>query len=265
MRARNIKPAFFKNEVLAELSADCRLLFIGLWCLADREGRLENRPIRIAGELFPYSSEVVRKNIGRSLEGLAKAGFLRLYEVGGHDCPLIEIVNFFRHQNPHKQETPSRLPSYSEVVRKNIGRESEVVRLIPPSPILNPDTPLLLVKAPEPLAPVGGFDLSWKKYPRPLGKKQAERHYKASVKTAKDFLDIQNALDNFMRLMRKEDRPMDKIPYGSTWFNNWRDYVNYNGNTVVATRPLPLPSPTLDPVMTDDDFKAGAEFFGKFK
>ena len=46
-RARNIKPAFFKNELLAELDAFDRLLFIGLWCLADREGRTEDRPKRI--------------------------------------------------------------------------------------------------------------------------------------------------------------------------------------------------------------------------
>lgn len=37
-RARNIKPSFFKNEDLADLNPFDRLLFIGLWCLADREG-----------------------------------------------------------------------------------------------------------------------------------------------------------------------------------------------------------------------------------
>ena len=46
-RARNIKPGFFKNEFLAEMPCEVRLLFIGLWTLADREGRLEDRPKRI--------------------------------------------------------------------------------------------------------------------------------------------------------------------------------------------------------------------------
>ena len=54
-RARNIKPGLFSNEVIAELPAFDRLLFIGLWCLADREGRLEDRPKRIKMELFPLS------------------------------------------------------------------------------------------------------------------------------------------------------------------------------------------------------------------
>ena len=47
-RARNIKPGFFANENLAECDPLARLLFAGLWCLADREGRLEDRPKRIA-------------------------------------------------------------------------------------------------------------------------------------------------------------------------------------------------------------------------
>jgi hypothetical protein len=31
-----------------------RLLFTGLWCLADREGRLEDRPAEIKAEIFSY-------------------------------------------------------------------------------------------------------------------------------------------------------------------------------------------------------------------
>ncbi len=41
MRSRNIKPDFFLNEDLAEVSHTSRLLFIGLWCFADRDGRFE--------------------------------------------------------------------------------------------------------------------------------------------------------------------------------------------------------------------------------
>ena len=56
-RARNIKPAFFKNETLVELPVETRLLFIGLWTLADREGRLEDRPKRIKMEIYPAKRE----------------------------------------------------------------------------------------------------------------------------------------------------------------------------------------------------------------
>ena len=43
-RARNIKPSFFMNENLAECDPLARILFVGLWTLADRDGRLEDRP-----------------------------------------------------------------------------------------------------------------------------------------------------------------------------------------------------------------------------
>ena len=52
-RARILKPGFFANELLAEIHPYGRLLFAGLWTLADREGRLEDRPKRIVRCDFP--------------------------------------------------------------------------------------------------------------------------------------------------------------------------------------------------------------------
>ena len=53
-RSRNIKPGFFKNELLAELPFEYRILLQGLWCQADRDGLLEARPKRLKAEIFPY-------------------------------------------------------------------------------------------------------------------------------------------------------------------------------------------------------------------
>jgi hypothetical protein len=55
-RTRSLKPSFFKNEHLAECEPMARLLFAGLWTLADSQGRLECRPLRIKAELFPYDN-----------------------------------------------------------------------------------------------------------------------------------------------------------------------------------------------------------------
>ena len=56
MRARNLKPGFFKNECLLSLSPLHRLLFAGLWCMADRNGILEDRPAKIKIEVKPASA-----------------------------------------------------------------------------------------------------------------------------------------------------------------------------------------------------------------
>ena len=104
MRSRNIKPGFFKNDALAELDFAGRLLFIGLWGIADRAGRLEDRPKKIKAEVFPYD-EV---NVDAFLGELARRGFILRYEAEGER--YIQIVHFDRHQNPHPREAASTIP-----------------------------------------------------------------------------------------------------------------------------------------------------------
>ncbi len=104
MRARNIKPGFFKNDRLAECDPLARILFAGLWCLADREGRLEDRPKRIKAETLPYD-ECCLDDL---LKQLGDRGFIQRYEAEGG--AYIQISNFSKHQNPHHREAESEIP-----------------------------------------------------------------------------------------------------------------------------------------------------------
>jgi hypothetical protein len=103
-RARNIKPGFFANENLAECSPWARLCFIGLWTLADREGRLEDRPKRIKGELFRFDNV----DVDPLLDELASMKFIRRYDRFG--VKVIQVVEFVKHQKPHYSEVDSLLP-----------------------------------------------------------------------------------------------------------------------------------------------------------
>lgn len=107
-RSRNIKPGFFKNESLAECSPLTRLLFAGLWCLADRSGRLEDRPKRIRAEILPYDDG----SVDDMLEELQGAGFIQRYQVG--EQRFIQVLNFAKHQNPHHREAESTIPAPAE-------------------------------------------------------------------------------------------------------------------------------------------------------
>lgn len=107
-RLRTLKPSFFKNEELAELPPLTRLLFEGLWCLADREGRLEDRPARIKVEVLPYD----RGNVDQMLQDLHDHGFILRYCVGG--VRYIFVSQFSRHQSPHSKEAPSTIPAPDE-------------------------------------------------------------------------------------------------------------------------------------------------------
>lgn len=116
MRARNIKPGFFRNEELVELDPCCRLLFIGLWCMADREGRLEDRPRKIKLEVLPYDDV----DPDRLLQDLHDSGLIRRYSVNGSGYIL--VPNFLKHQRPHTNEKASEIPPPSERDERGEGQ-----------------------------------------------------------------------------------------------------------------------------------------------
>jgi len=104
-RTRSIKPSFFKNEHLAECEPMARLLFAGLWTLADASGRLECRPLRIKAELFPYDNCDILSLLGQ----LEDRGFIVAYRVG--DTNFLEIPKFTEHQRCHPSEQPNGIPA----------------------------------------------------------------------------------------------------------------------------------------------------------
>lgn len=146
MRSRNLKPSIFTNEFLAVADPLYTLIFEGLWCLADREGRLEDRPAKIHMAINP----------GRSFDGtdgalkwLESNGFIARYESGNIRC--IQIINFTKHQNPHQKEAPSKLPEHqtSPVLAPDTSDKStSAARLIPDSGFLIPDSPSPITATP---------------------------------------------------------------------------------------------------------------------
>ncbi|MBA4166539.1 MAG: hypothetical protein H0X41_03170 [Chitinophagaceae bacterium] len=127
-RIRTVKPGLFKNEALAELPVTARLLFVGLFCLADKEGRIEDRPKRIKAELYPYDNIDVNDQLSR----LQSAGFVSRYEVG--ELKVIQVVNFKKHQRITGTEatTKSELPAEGntlETTSKQSGNNEETLRM----------------------------------------------------------------------------------------------------------------------------------------
>lgn len=118
-RSRNIKPRFFTNEDLVELPFEARLLFIGLWTEADREGRLEDRPKRLKMSLFPADNI----DIDLQLTSLANAGFILRYEANGDR--FIQVLNFDKHQSPHVKEVASIIPAPTIAGKNPIEKQQD--------------------------------------------------------------------------------------------------------------------------------------------
>lgn len=112
MRSRNIKPGFFKSEQLAGCDPLARILFAGLWCCSDREGRFEWRPKRLKVEILPYDN----CDIGELLLELQQHNLVFAYSVNGNDYGCIPA--FQKHQNPHPHEKKSIIPEPSTDVIK---------------------------------------------------------------------------------------------------------------------------------------------------
>ncbi len=113
MRSRMIKPGFFENETLAGLPPLTRLVFIGLWLIADREGRMEDRPARIKAQLLPYETWDVKK----SIDDLEALGFVVRYHVEG--VGYLQICKFKKHQWIHPHEAASIIPACPEKAEQN--------------------------------------------------------------------------------------------------------------------------------------------------
>lgn len=129
-RARNIKPGFFTDEDVVELPFETRLLFIGLWTIADREGRLHDKPKQIKMHVFPADDV----DVEASLQALCAVKLIERYVVRNER--FIQVVNFVRHQNPHSKEAASTILAPCKP-RASTRRAV----LIPDSPLLDSPNP----------------------------------------------------------------------------------------------------------------------------
>lgn len=141
MRARNIKPGLFKNELLASSGPLNTVIFCGLWCMADREGRLEDRPRRIHMEVNPCRPVA---STALALQWLDTHGFIHRYSVGTDR--YIQVTGFSKHQNPHTKEPKSTIPAPgdSDANTRSAPYKNEsgpASSLIPDSGYLIPDPP----------------------------------------------------------------------------------------------------------------------------
>lgn len=169
-RARNIKPGFFVNEDLIDLPALTRLLFIGLWTIADREGRLEDRPKRIKIQLMPGDN----CDTDQMLNDLQSKGFITRYSVKNQS--FIQIDNFSQHQNPHIKEPASTIPAPCKHRARTVQEQEETkpntiqATLIPDSllPITDSNTP-------NPLFPDWLDRDVWESFVKHRGKKFSEK------------------------------------------------------------------------------------------
>jgi hypothetical protein len=240
-RARNIKPGFFMNDKLAEIDPLGRLLYAGLWTIADREGRLEDRPKKIKAEILPYDN----CDVNLLLDALNDADFICRYTVDGQN--YIQILKFLTHQNPHPKEAASVIPvilckvTEKQLTSNLLASDESITKnadpLIPL--ILISDSPIPITSTPSPdgdainkprspfksKAQEHSFDQFWAKYPKRKARGNAEKIW---VKINPDellFKKIINGIENGRASPDWKKEAGEFIPYPASWLNakGWED------------------------------------------
>lgn len=131
-RIRSIKPEFWQDELIASLPMEVRLLYIGLWTMADDGGRFRANPRFVRSQVFPYDPDV---DVSAGLEKLHEIGRVQLYEAEGQSFGWVR--NFARHQRidkpkasvlpkpPPLEESPTNPRHIRDASETSPGRKGE--------------------------------------------------------------------------------------------------------------------------------------------
>lgn len=136
-RIRTVKPQLFESGSLNRCSILATLTFVGLFILADDEGRFIASPRRILGELYPERQEISEHDITRCLDELTREHCITTYVVNGVTYGW--IPEWKRHQNvphprpsllptPPRQSKNSHLPGESRNFREDLANVSGELR-----------------------------------------------------------------------------------------------------------------------------------------
>ena len=252
-RLRTLKPGFFTNDALAEIEPLGRLLFQGLWCLADRAGRLEDRPRKIKAEVLPYDD----CDADRLLSELAARGFIVRYEVAG--LRYIQVVNFGKHQTPHIKEAESTIPAPdmhgestvpappvigNQLLGTSSGEwEPDTTSVVPPSGSPSEGdiaTPTSVTAAaatsarassprpvPKPKERASEYDATfarfWEAWPKKVAKQEALTAWRRLGPDPPLVDAILAAIPRHVAAHRWDDPSRrEYIPHPATWLNAWR-------------------------------------------
>lgn len=128
-RIRSIKPEFFTSAQVLECSPNARLLFVGLWCFCDDQGRHPFSPKQAKAEVFPADETITIENVRRMLDELSANDLIRVYDHSG--VPLF-FVTGWKHQKIDRPQA-ARYPDPPEAVVS--ADSSSIRRTLAPDPI----------------------------------------------------------------------------------------------------------------------------------
>jgi len=225
-RKRMIDPKIWESEDFSTLSNLAKVLFIGLFSLADDEGRGKANPIYIRSKLFPYTVDKVRPtDITTALSEIAQSMSITFYTVNGTQYYALTHWDFWQKID---KPSPSTFPSPEEadglveystndqrtldedyaLIEKNKNRTEE-------NKNKKENTNRLRAR----------FAEFWMVYPKKMAKQEAEKAWEKNV-TSDEVADL--IISDVKQRVYRSDWARENgrfIPYPATYLNQhrWED------------------------------------------
>ena len=242
----NRKISWDKN--VSKLSPKACILYTWFIAHQDVKGRVNSLATTIKGNIVPHLKYIAVNSIPLLLQEMQSAGLCVLY---GENQEYCQMLGFNKNQKiDENRESPSEIPpppeqleSYSGVTQELLGSNSG---LTPPQVKEKFKEKLKLSKDKNVEVCViddeqekkkkakelhrwqtERFDRIWVRYPRREGRANALKHFIAQIKTDDEWTEIKLALANYKQHIDKNRVEPQFIKMGSTWFNQWHDWIKH--------------------------------------
>lgn len=110
-RIRTVKPEFFTSEDIVEIDPLARLLYIALWCEADKEGRFAWKPKTFKMRYLPAD----KCDIDALCDALLSRGLVVMY---GEGYAFIPTFKSHQHINPREKDSALPVPTEENITRR---------------------------------------------------------------------------------------------------------------------------------------------------
>lgn len=119
-RKRMIDPNIWQSEDFSKLSTLGKLVFIGLFSLADDEGRGRSNPVYLKSILFPYEEGIRSADIDKTLSEISSNMSVIFYSCDGSSYYSLYNWNIWQKID---RPTESKIPEYDEKTMQRLFDE----------------------------------------------------------------------------------------------------------------------------------------------
>jgi hypothetical protein len=247
-RIRYIKPQFFEDTTIADLSVEARLLYVGLWCYMDKQGIASDDPKLIKRNIFPYDDLISIGRIDQLLGELIQCKRLEEREFDGKRylfCPsFIKNQKFHRDEKPlypHEVASVGYQHGASTVPARLVTGNCELVTGNGQRATVNIE-PVPNAGQPAAVTPEFDFESLYRKYGRKEGKAEGIKRCVAQIKTQDQYDALSKAIDRYVEHCKKTDQYLKHFDsfLGSKKSQPWKDWLEADtGQTVLPLQATP--------------------------